>query len=513
MLSRRNSVVSPRLQGKKPGPIPTARRPSTTTVEDILEENMRLQEEVQNLRKELVGSFRGSNKFVSGGQFRMDAKSQPQGCANCMMFRNSVKRLKGENNGLRGSIAALESQLSLIQDGQTKEESENQVRADSVMRLESTCKALEDELKSVRKRMATESATRQAMEKQSEDTDKKMDTLKAKTSELEEDNGKLKKRLESRKKEIEDLRKRVEEAVKAHDDAAREAESLKEKVRSVEAEVKMAKKRLDAAVEEHERAKSLMSGDAEKDRAAIELLKKQLQHAEKEKADAEKEAARSKARVDEQAKLKDEVSLAMLSSKEKAMDLERSLKDSQEGMQKAQDQANSRLKLVKILEVENEKLKSDMNTMRDFCDRAMAQISAMKTAIQAPMHMCVIAPIVNVIFRAAGLSPQMMAAARRASLKNNKLDMSEADKEEEAIMRILPNIPYQDIRSFVEERIMPRYAGLYLQADKNKSPDGQDSLDDWVQTTISSMTEAIQAKIASSVDKKEWHQKSDDKKK
>ena len=73
-------------------------------------ENQRLREELQQLKQAFVSKLRGSNKFVSGGQFRSNKRNAPTTAAQNM--RAQLVKARTDNRQLRTQLADLQGRVS-----------------------------------------------------------------------------------------------------------------------------------------------------------------------------------------------------------------------------------------------------------------------------------------------------------------------------------------------------------------------------------------------------------------
>lgn len=85
------------------------RDPFAVSVTNEMFENQRLREELQQLKQAFVGKLRGSNKFVSGGQFRSNKRNNGQSAAQNM--RAQLVKARGDNRQLRQQLQDMQAQV------------------------------------------------------------------------------------------------------------------------------------------------------------------------------------------------------------------------------------------------------------------------------------------------------------------------------------------------------------------------------------------------------------------
>eukprot|EP00164_Ancoracysta_twista_P003012 GFYU01004014.1.p1 GENE.GFYU01004014.1~~GFYU01004014.1.p1 ORF type:complete len:761 (-),score=309.57 GFYU01004014.1:323-2605(-) len=465
------------------------KREADLAAQNHQEEYNRLMEQVNKSHSDLLSAKQGmanANDELNAMQTVSEQNER---------FKQQIVELDEENKRLHATIEQLNVTISDLQDALRSKDDEiallrqeldntknsEQSFADYKAQMEAEIRRITDDLVNASKdvdRQREESDKLKAAHAKGEETIK---SLRAEIENLHADLGAVNQQLdeatqrallvEHKDTELKILRGKIDE-LEADAAALQETTSrnqkLEDQLKALTDEVKRLKKELEAA---------------KKNKEMSEAAQKEIASKQKEIDRLQKELKEALARLDDMgaANLNLEAKVSSLTEKVECLTKEA---DINRGTLESNRQSNDDLErengemLKKIrnyqnrtstLAVENAQLKKDLGdsevankSLLDKANTALQRLKAqaLEMTLQSLLHLCVVAPTVNVSFG--------------SQLLNYKA-----------------NLPKDKIRQILEDQILPRFTKMFLQVEEGLGPDGT-NLDKWLEGLIAEMKDAIE---------------------
>eukprot|EP01039_Chlorochromonas_danica_P006346 gene6346-6998_t len=433
-------------------------------------------------------------RVVSGAQFRLLSKQQPVKCEHCDHFERLHRKDKESIRGLKVQIARLEEALKDIKFSKTadlpasvstpkrySEDDQDDLGVDdpeAMRRLQS----LEDELSKVKRLLSFERSTAEALrqgleqhkintanetQRLSRDLEKATADLahsRAQHAKVKNETETLNVRLADSERELQRHRKQLQDALLRLQAAQREEEEGIDTLHELQStrEALQALQEHTRVLEHTVNAKSMSLVQAE-DQLAV--LTQQLRNAQQEE-----EAGRASLAESQVALRSSQEGLA--AAKKRLEALEGSLKltiqerdATKQTVSQLSDELATAQKRIASLETDLQTSQQKLNeALRRMALESAATKKALEKAVTASVRLCVVAPTVNV-----NIGEQRQKYRSRLSEKA--------------------------LEKFLDDQVFSRYAMLFKQDQENTGPDGELSMEKWLQGMLAKMQTTIESHV------------------
>lgn len=449
-----------------------------------------LRQEISELQQALIDKFRGSNKMVSGAQFRNSLAPGAHKCDACEGKDNSLKKAKETIRSLRFQLQQTEEKLFSKNGGAGSGQQLPRGMTEDVAQLRAKNEELAARVSGL-EFSNSELKQRVEVEKMLQQQNRR-DSFRA---EVDSENDAARRRLEHEE---------TEKQCRALRDAAVENDKmmlqLKDQLnlkcayaKDLEDKLSMAK----AASPQKRLQMNDMEARMNEAAASAKSLRKELDVSRAQQKDQKMENEMSELELQRLSQLQKDQLQELDEAKATIIQLQETIKESDVIISTTREEALNAQDTIRKLEGEIQDLKgqlanaevrmddlqSDLVAVRSDADEANSKMNTMvrrmtadsensakaiQKAISSSVRLCVVAPTVNVHV---------------------------ADKK----MKFRTNIPKDELEKFLQEQVLSKYTFLFEQTKENGAPDGVTDLQPWIKKVLAEMQESVENHISSAM--------------